>query len=346
MAISIDLGSIMKEKGWSVATLAKAVGITPANLSNIKNGNIRAIRFDTLDAICKALDCMPGDIIKYKEIKKVIPFFLDYSGTTDLLLRGGAENVKKFFDAIISLQQKTNSVVQITMVTGSSFETARSKHHLLKLLATNYGLENLFDGVVAEFCGYYIKEEGVRRLLGLDPRLIRKKEEIELLATEHGGRINYGITTEYDIEFDDISRANLSNFAEEVEKIVGDPEIETSVYYDEYGKECIVKPKIHSKTEAVKMLVGILKQEYSIPFIMIGGDSNTEDLDMYVDNKKLFKENNIPAVFVAPSNIGDVQKSDNNIIIGRWENSEGIVDAIQNLLSRINVREDGGIEYE
>ena len=50
----------------SVTELTEKVGITMANLSILKNGKARAIRFSTLEAICKALDCQPGDIVEYK----------------------------------------------------------------------------------------------------------------------------------------------------------------------------------------------------------------------------------------------------------------------------------------
>ncbi|MCR5350466.1 MAG: helix-turn-helix transcriptional regulator [Acholeplasmatales bacterium] len=65
--IKLRLDMIMLEKGISLQELASKVGITNANMSNIKTGKINAIRFSTLDAICKILDCQPGDILKYVE---------------------------------------------------------------------------------------------------------------------------------------------------------------------------------------------------------------------------------------------------------------------------------------
>lgn len=65
MAIILHLDDIMAERGVSVTDLAKEVGITRANMSNIKTGNIKAIRFSTLEAICGYLDCQPGDIIEF-----------------------------------------------------------------------------------------------------------------------------------------------------------------------------------------------------------------------------------------------------------------------------------------
>ncbi len=67
MAIIINLDVMLARRKMSVTELTEKVGITMANLSILKNGKARAIRFSTLDAICKALDCQPGDILEYKE---------------------------------------------------------------------------------------------------------------------------------------------------------------------------------------------------------------------------------------------------------------------------------------
>lgn len=57
---------MLAKRKMSVTELTEKVGITMANLSILKNGKAKAIRFSTLEAICKALDCQPGDIIEYK----------------------------------------------------------------------------------------------------------------------------------------------------------------------------------------------------------------------------------------------------------------------------------------
>lgn len=67
MAILINLDIILQEKGMTGKKLAEIVGITEANLSIFRSGKARAVRFTTLEAICKALDCQPGDIIEYVE---------------------------------------------------------------------------------------------------------------------------------------------------------------------------------------------------------------------------------------------------------------------------------------
>jgi len=64
--IVIDLDVMLAIRKMNSLQLAEKVGITPANLSILKTGKARAVRFSTLNAICKALDCQPGDIIKYK----------------------------------------------------------------------------------------------------------------------------------------------------------------------------------------------------------------------------------------------------------------------------------------
>ena len=67
MAIILRLDKVMVDRKINLTQLAEQVGISNANLSNIKTGKICAIRFSTLNAICKALDCQPGDILEYVE---------------------------------------------------------------------------------------------------------------------------------------------------------------------------------------------------------------------------------------------------------------------------------------
>ena len=69
MAININLSVIMAKRRIGLTELSDKVGISPANLSILKNNRARAIRFSTLDAICKVLSCQPGDIIEYTEDK-------------------------------------------------------------------------------------------------------------------------------------------------------------------------------------------------------------------------------------------------------------------------------------
>ena len=65
--IVINLDVMMARRKISSGELAEKIGITPANLSILKTGKAKAVRFSTLEALCKVLDCQPGDIIKYKE---------------------------------------------------------------------------------------------------------------------------------------------------------------------------------------------------------------------------------------------------------------------------------------
>lgn len=65
MAIRINLDVMMAKRKKGVTELAKEIDITLANLSILKNGKAKAVRLETLNAICKALDCQPGDILEY-----------------------------------------------------------------------------------------------------------------------------------------------------------------------------------------------------------------------------------------------------------------------------------------
>lgn len=66
MAISVDLNVMLAKRNMKLNDLSDLVGVSIQNLSILKNSKAKAIRFSTLDAICKALDCEPGDILKYE----------------------------------------------------------------------------------------------------------------------------------------------------------------------------------------------------------------------------------------------------------------------------------------
>lgn len=67
MAILINIDVLLAKRKMSVTELAEKVGITMANISVLKNGKAKAVRFSTLEAICKALGCQPGDILEYRQ---------------------------------------------------------------------------------------------------------------------------------------------------------------------------------------------------------------------------------------------------------------------------------------
>jgi putative transcriptional regulator len=70
VATIVNIDVMLARRKMSVTELADKVGITMANLSILKNGKAKAIRFSTLEAICKALDCQPGDILEYRSDEK------------------------------------------------------------------------------------------------------------------------------------------------------------------------------------------------------------------------------------------------------------------------------------
>ena len=67
MAIIVNLDVMMAKRKMSLNELSERVGITKANLSILKTGKAKAVRFSTLNAICRQLDCQPGDILEYRE---------------------------------------------------------------------------------------------------------------------------------------------------------------------------------------------------------------------------------------------------------------------------------------
>lgn len=69
MAIIVNLDVMLAKRKMSLTQLSEKIGITMANLSILKNGKARAIRFSTLEAICDVLECQPGDILEYRKSK-------------------------------------------------------------------------------------------------------------------------------------------------------------------------------------------------------------------------------------------------------------------------------------
>lgn len=67
MAIVVNLDVMLAKRKMATGDLAEQIGITPANLSILKNQKAKAIRFSTLNEICRVLDCQPGDILEYQE---------------------------------------------------------------------------------------------------------------------------------------------------------------------------------------------------------------------------------------------------------------------------------------
>lgn len=65
MPVQVSLDELLKERGMSLTELSEKVGLTLANLSILKTGKAKAIRFSTLEALCRVLDCQPGDILRY-----------------------------------------------------------------------------------------------------------------------------------------------------------------------------------------------------------------------------------------------------------------------------------------
>lgn len=70
MSIILRLDRVMADRKISLNELSEQVGISNVNLSNLKTGKVKAVRFSTLDAICRVLDCQPGDILEYQREDK------------------------------------------------------------------------------------------------------------------------------------------------------------------------------------------------------------------------------------------------------------------------------------
>ncbi|EMF0204571.1 helix-turn-helix transcriptional regulator [Enterococcus hirae] len=71
MSIIINLDVMLAKRKMSVTELSEKVGLTMANISILKNGKVKAIRFSTLDKICEVLNCQPGDILEYQDTSQM-----------------------------------------------------------------------------------------------------------------------------------------------------------------------------------------------------------------------------------------------------------------------------------
>ena len=67
MPVQVNLDEVLKARGMSLTELSEKVGLTLANLSILKTGKAKAIRFSTLEALCRVLDCQPGDLLRYSD---------------------------------------------------------------------------------------------------------------------------------------------------------------------------------------------------------------------------------------------------------------------------------------
>lgn len=112
--VKVNLDLMMVKRGISSKDLAKAIGITPANLSILKTGKAKGIRFATLDKICEVLDCQPGDLLEYDGMSKVKEAQADSKNREELmsLLSAAYNNIKdpKFSNFRIQLVQFSKEI--------------------------------------------------------------------------------------------------------------------------------------------------------------------------------------------------------------------------------------------
>ena len=73
MAILVNIDVMLAKRKMSAGQLAEAIGLTPANLSILKNNKAKAVRFSTLEALCRALDCQPADLLEYRPDEEETP---------------------------------------------------------------------------------------------------------------------------------------------------------------------------------------------------------------------------------------------------------------------------------
>lgn len=271
----------------------------------------------------------------------LIPIFLDWTGTINEILSTekeiGAVGLKKFFNSIKNLENKTNSKALITIVSGSSLPSSKARLEIINKLAISYDMPNLFQFVVAEYCGYLVEANGTISTLDSIPSdLLQKQNEIrKFIANLPHIKINSDVTTYINVIFpDDISRDIYNSYTDKIKILSGD-KFDFLASFDKYGKEFDIKSKLTTKQNAVKYMLPIILnkyQGYNVPFILTGGDTEQEDLPM-----ALADTGGIKVIPVAPNN-NDISQSvinSLNVIVGNGNNIEGISDSIDIVSGRI-----------
>jgi hypothetical protein len=263
--------------------------------------------------------------------KKVIPIFLDWTGTINELLNSnssiGAEKLKSFFDSIKRLELESDSRASITIVTGSALNSAKKKFFMLWELAKSYDMPGLFEYVVAEYCGHMVDNWGeIKQLSQMQRDLIAKQSLIDrILKDIPNCRKNDAVTTYTNILFDDnISKDKFDIYVQIIKTACG-LTFDYTTCFDEYGKELDIKSSDTNKKVAVEKMIQIYTKENDIRFIVTGGDTIKEDVPMAQANT-----GNIPVIPIAPGNHDITADIINKfkIIVGQGQNYTGIGEAI------------------
>lgn len=342
MSININLKNLIKERGYTIVKLSNEINITPANLSKLINNKVSEVKLETLNKICDVLRCTPGDILEYNcQIKKkIIPFFLDYVGGTDDILAEGIENFRKFLKFIKDFQEINNIEIKIILITGLSFESAKNKYKLLSKLAESYELPELFYGTSIEYCGFFMDKNNTIQLKPIDSRIIDKRIDIEMIANQYNVEISNQYSSIYNIFFKEpITRSKLSEISEKLDNVINCNEIETVTYFDKYGCEIDIKNKNNSKSNAILMIMNILKSEYDIPIVVIGGAPLKVNWEMYSNSKDELLKMGLKSLFVITTDFDETKEidhDDKNVICFDLKNYNNISKLFIEINTRLN----------
>ena len=261
------------------------------------------------------------------------------------MLAEGVENFKKFFKFIKDFQEIQETEIRIIIMTGLSFESAKNKYRLMNQLAESSGLPNLFYGIVIEHCGFFMNKEKTIQLKSIDPRLIEKRTEIEIIANKYDVEINNNYIYIYNLFFNKkIARSELAQISEMLDDAIDCDDIEIVSYYDRYGCEIDIKNKENSKANAVLMLVDSLKTEYDIPVVVMGGAPLKNDWDMYKNSKNELNKigcDVIDIITLGFEETKEIDYDDKNVISLDLSKYDNISKLFVEINSRLNMKNRG-----
>ena len=273
-----------------------------------------------------------------KEKQSIIPIFLDWTGTINEILSDdkeiGAIKFKRFLESIKQLEATYNTNAIITIISGGSLKDSKIRFDMLRKLSENYGMDNLFQFIVAEYCGYLVSSGGEVTPLERMPIELAEKQS-DILSALEVGTINPNVSTFTNILFpDSIAKKDFDKLTSAITELCG-TNLDYVSCFDEYGKEFDIKSKNTTKQRAVELMLPIIEERFAqrnILMILTGGDTLKEDIPMSMVNYK-----NIPIIPLAPNN-HDIPRdivNELNVIVGGDKNVLGIRDSINTVSARV-----------
>lgn len=253
---------------------------------------------------------------------KLIPIFLDYTGTIDSLTKD-KKIAEKFNDLLCQLEKKTGGVAQVYIISGNNEEVTQKRNDKIFEIFGNGYIKTLYGeyGGIKTNNGKVVVE-GKNQLT--DKQFKTLKAFIGKNSNNHKRiEINPTYQTITNIQFENFTEEEFYNVTDKLQRVFKNKSVVP--YYDKYGIECEIKAKSQTKANCAK---SVLKTLPDVLFVIYGGDNYDEDFNMFLADKTHSKK------FIAPKNITklslqkDVITTSKEEIYGICEGLEEIVHSL------------------